>query len=74
MEKKGALPWNEAIHFTRQIARALAHAHSRGIIHRDIKPHNIMLLRDGTIKAVNVDDFLRKAFSLTGFLEILNID
>lgn len=34
----------------------------------------IMEDRDGTIKAVNVDDFLRKAFALTGFLEILNID
>ncbi len=53
MEKKGALPWNEAIHFARQIARALSHAHSRGIVHRDIKPHNIMLLRDGTIKVAD---------------------
>ena len=53
MEKKGVLPWNEALHFSRQIARALAHAHSRGIIHRDIKPHNIMLLRDGTIKVAD---------------------
>ena len=53
MEKKGALPWNEALHFSRQIARALSHAHSRGIIHRDIKPHNIMLLRDGTIKVAD---------------------
>ena len=53
MEKKGALPWHEALHFTRQIAKALSHAHSRGIIHRDIKPHNIMLLRDGTIKVAD---------------------
>ena len=53
MEKKGQLPWNEALHFSRQIARALSHAHSRGIIHRDIKPHNIMLLRDGTIKVAD---------------------
>ena len=53
MEKKGPLPWNEALHFARQIAKALAHAHSRGIIHRDIKPHNIMLLRDGTIKVAD---------------------
>ena len=53
MEKKGALPWNEALHFARQTARALAHAHSRGIIHRDIKPHNLMLLRDGTIKVAD---------------------
>lgn len=54
MEKKGALNWNEALHFSRQIAKALSHAHERGIIHRDIKPQNIMLLRDGTIK---VGDF-----------------
>ena len=53
MEKKGALPWREAIHFARQIAKALSHAHSRGIIHRDIKPQNIMLLRDGTIKVAD---------------------
>ena len=53
MEKKGALPWREALHFTKQIARALGHAHERGIIHRDIKPQNIMLLRDGTIKVAD---------------------
>lgn len=54
MEKRGALSWKEALHFSKQIARALAHAHERGIIHRDIKPQNIMLLKDGTIK---VGDF-----------------
>lgn len=54
MDKKGALAWKEALHFSRQIAKALTHAHERGIIHRDIKPQNIMLLRDGTIK---VGDF-----------------
>ncbi|MBR0393083.1 MAG: protein kinase [Oscillospiraceae bacterium] len=53
MEKKGALPWHEALHFSRQIAKALAHAHSRGIIHRDIKPQNLMLLRDGTVKVAD---------------------
>lgn len=51
MEKKGALAWKEVLHFSKQISKALAHAHERGIIHRDIKPQNIMLLRDGTIKA-----------------------
>ena len=54
MESKGVLSWNETMHFSRQIAKALSHAHDRGIIHRDIKPQNIMLLRDGTIK---VGDF-----------------
>ncbi len=54
MEKKGALNQEEVVHFTKQIANALAHAHERGIIHRDIKPQNIMLLRDGTVK---VGDF-----------------
>ncbi|MBO6040377.1 MAG: Stk1 family PASTA domain-containing Ser/Thr kinase, partial [Oscillospiraceae bacterium] len=54
MDRRGALAWREVLHFTRQIARALAHAHERGIIHRDIKPQNIMMLRDGTVK---VEDF-----------------
>ena len=53
MDKKGAISWREALHFTKQIARALSHAHERGIIHRDIKPHNIMLLRDGSIKVAD---------------------
>ena len=54
MDRRGALKWQEVLHFTRQIARALSHAHERGIIHRDIKPQNIMMLRDGTVK---VEDF-----------------
>ena len=54
MDKRGALDWKEVVHFSKQISKALSHAHERGIIHRDIKPHNIMLLRDGTIK---VGDF-----------------
>ena len=54
MDRRGALQWREVLHFTRQIARALAHAHERGIIHRDIKPQNVMMLRDGTVK---VEDF-----------------
>ena len=51
MQKKGnKLNWREALHFITQIVKALGHAHSRGIIHRDIKPHNIMVLRDGSVK------------------------
>ena len=54
IERKGVVAWKEVVHFTKQISKALAHAHELGIIHRDIKPQNIMLLRDGTIK---VGDF-----------------
>ncbi|MBR6677309.1 MAG: Stk1 family PASTA domain-containing Ser/Thr kinase [Oscillospiraceae bacterium] len=51
MEKRGQLNWKkETLHFIIQIMRGLSHAHSRGIVHRDIKPHNIMVLRDGSVK------------------------
>ncbi len=50
MKRKGALSWQEVLYFSSQVARALSHAHSRGIIHMDIKPQNIMLPRDGTVK------------------------
>lgn len=53
MGQKGQLNWREALHFSTQIAKALEHAHSRGIIHRDIKPHNIMILKDGSIKVAD---------------------
>ena len=53
LTKKGALTWQETLFFTQQIAKALEHAHSRGIIHQDIKPHNICLLRDGTVKVMD---------------------
>lgn len=53
MDRRGMLAWREAVHFAKQIAKALSQAHERGIIHRDIKPQNIMLLRDGTIKVAD---------------------
>lgn len=53
MEKRGQLNWREALHFITQITKALSHAHSRGIIHRDIKPQNIMVLRDGSVKVAD---------------------
>ena len=52
-EKRGQLNWRESLHFITQIMRGLSHAHSRGIIHRDIKPQNIMVLRDGSVKVAD---------------------
>ena len=53
MERRGQMDWRESLHFIMQIMRALEHAHSRGIIHRDIKPQNIMVLRDGSVKVAD---------------------
>lgn len=53
IEQQKVLRWKEAVHFTVQILRALQHAHDKGIVHRDIKPQNIMLLADGTIKVAD---------------------
>ncbi len=53
MERKGPLSAAETLHFVPQIASALEHAHSRGIIHRDIKPQNILILRDGSLKVTD---------------------
>ena len=53
MERRGQLNWRESLHFITQIMKGLSHAHSRGIIHRDIKPHNIMVLRDGSVKVAD---------------------
>lgn len=53
LSKKGYLNFKETLFLTEQIIRALNHAHNRNIIHQDIKPHNIILLRDGTIKVAD---------------------
>lgn len=53
ISKQGVLKWKDVVHFTMQILKALQHAHDRGIVHRDIKPQNVMLLADGTIKVMD---------------------
>lgn len=53
IERQGSLRLKDAVHFTIQILRALQHAHDKGIVHRDIKPQNIMVLPDGTIKVTD---------------------
>lgn len=60
IEQQKVIDWKEAVHFTTQILRALQHAHDKGIVHRDIKPQNIMLLPNGNIK---VTDFGIARFS-----------
>ena len=53
MEKKGVLNWKETLHFATQIAKALDHAHSRGLVHRDIKPHNVMVMKNGSVRVTD---------------------
>ena len=53
MERRGQMDWREALHFITQIMWGLSHAHSRGVIHRDIKPQNIMVLRDGSVRVAD---------------------
>ncbi|MCQ2480195.1 MAG: protein kinase, partial [Clostridia bacterium] len=60
IEQQGVINQKEAVYFVMQILRALQHAHDKGIVHRDIKPQNIMLLENGMIK---VTDFGIARFS-----------
>ena len=53
LQRQGVISWKDALYFTVQILRALQHAHDKGIVHRDVKPQNIMLLSDGTIKVTD---------------------
>ena len=63
INKMGAITWNDALYFMTQILKAIQHAHDKGIVHRDIKPQNILLLENGVIK---VTDFGIALFSRTG--------
>ena len=67
MEKKGTLNWKETLHFSMQIAKALEHAHGRSLVHRDIKPHNIMVLKNGSVKVTDfgIARVMSKSNSLT---------
>ena len=53
IERQGSLRWKDALYFTVQILKGLQHAHDKGIVHRDVKPQNIMVLPDGTIKVTD---------------------
>lgn len=53
IQQQGKVGWKETVHFTVQILRALQHAHDNGIVHRDVKPQNVMLLQDGTVKVMD---------------------
>ncbi len=53
IERNGVLPWSDAVNISIQILRGLQHAHDKGIVHRDVKPQNIMILADNTVKVTD---------------------
>lgn len=52
-QRGGPLTWKEAVHFVQQILEALDHAHRKGVVHRDVKPQNVMLMPDGQLKMMD---------------------
>lgn len=53
IDNVGTLGWKEAAHYTKQVLSALSHAHEKQVIHRDVKPQNMMLLPDGKVKVTD---------------------
>jgi tetratricopeptide (TPR) repeat protein/predicted Ser/Thr protein kinase len=53
IDERGNLPWHEALHLLDQLGMALEHAHLHGIVHRDIKPQNLMITGDGVLKVLD---------------------
>ncbi|QNU65597.1 Stk1 family PASTA domain-containing Ser/Thr kinase [Ruminiclostridium herbifermentans] len=53
INKNGALDWQEAIKISIQICSAIEHAHKNNIVHRDIKPHNILMTKEGIAKVTD---------------------
>ena len=65
--ERGRLTFDEALPIALQVARGLGHAHDAGIVHRDVKPSNIVVLPDGTAKVLDFgiaqihDSFARRS-------------
>ncbi|HWX23703.1 MAG TPA: serine/threonine-protein kinase [Vicinamibacteria bacterium] len=53
LEHKARLPWRAALRITARLAEVLQHAHSQGIVHRDMKPANVMVLESGDVKLMD---------------------
>ncbi|MBK7580327.1 MAG: serine/threonine protein kinase [Myxococcales bacterium] len=57
LDRTGRLPTATGVHIVRQVCRALAAAHARGIVHRDVKPENVILLGDPSMPSIKMVDF-----------------